>query len=114
MKKSKAELASELLKSHRAGIDKIDEQILKLLGKRFGIVRKVAKVKIKHDIPSYLGGRVEEVRENAVRNGKKYGIDAQFLRTLYTLIIYQSCATEDILKHEAGQKPKKKKAKKRA
>lgn len=111
MKKSKAspDLIKKLLKPHRAEIDRIDDEILKLLSRRFGVVRKVAKIKIKHDIPAFLGDRVAEVRERAAAQGKKYGIDEQFLRTLYTLIIYQSCATEDLIKY-ADRAPKKKKA----
>lgn len=106
MKNSSPEFIKKTLKPFRKEIDEIDDQILKLLGKRFSIVRKVAKVKIKHDIPAFLGDRVAEVRERAAENGKKYGIDPQFLRTLYTLIIYQSCATEDLIKFEAKQKKK--------
>lgn len=110
MNKNSPDFIKKVLKPFRKEIDSIDDQILKLLGKRFDVVKKVAKVKIKHDIPSFLGDRVNEVRERAAENGKKYGIDPQFLRTMYTLIIYQSCATEDLLKHEAKQKKTKKSA----
>jgi 4-amino-4-deoxychorismate mutase len=97
-------LAADVLKKHRKRIDQLDAQILKLLGARFDVVRDVAKVKIKHDIPAFLGGRVNEVRNNAVHLGKKYGIDPDFMRTVYTMLIFQSCAEEEILKHAAQQK----------
>lgn len=97
----KAALAAQVLKQHRRKIDKIDTQLLKLLGDRFDVVRDVAKVKIKHDIPAFLGGRVNEVRNNAVKLGILYGIDPDFVRTLYTMLIYQSCAEEEVLKHQA-------------
>lgn len=100
-KSDKAALAAQVLKKHRQKIDKIDRQLLKLLGDRFDVVRDVAKVKIKHDIPAFLGGRVNEVRNNAVKLGILYGIDPDFVRTLYTMLIYQSCAEEEVLKHEA-------------
>lgn len=106
-------LAAEVLKKHRRKIDKIDVQLMKLLGQRFGVVRDVAKVKIAHDIPAFLGGRVNEVRNNAVAHGKKYGVDPDFVRTLYTMLIYQSCAEEEVLKHEAQLKAQKKAAKKK-
>jgi len=106
-------LAAAVLKKHRRKIDKIDAQMMKLLGRRFGVVRDVAKVKIAHDIPAFLGGRVNEVRNNAVAHGRKYGVDPDFVRTLYTMLIYQSCAEEEILKHEAQQKAKKKTVKKK-
>lgn len=102
-------LAAEVLKKHRKKIDDIDVKLMKLLGQRFGVVRDVAKVKIKHDIPAFLGGRVNEVRNNAVARGKKHGVDPDFVRTLYTMLIYQSCAEEEVLKHEAQLKSSKKK-----
>lgn len=108
MKKSNPDTTKILLAPFRKEIDKIDDQILKLLGQRFGVVRKVAKVKIKHDIPAFLGDRVTQVRERAAINGLKYGIDPDFMRTLYTFIIYQSCAIEDLAKAEAGKKKAKK------
>lgn len=103
-------LAAEVLKKHRKKIDAIDVKLMKLLGERFGVVRDVAKVKIKHDIPAFLGGRVNEVRNNAVARGKKHGVDPDFVRTLYTMLIYQSCAEEEVLKHEAQLKSAKKKS----
>lgn len=106
-------LAADVLKKHRQKIDKIDVQLMKLLGQRFGVVRDVAKVKIRHDIPAFLGGRVNEVRNNAVAHGKKYGVDPDFVRTLYTMLIYQSCAEEEVLKHEAQQKTQKQKKSKK-
>ena len=107
MKESKQQQIKRLLKPYRAEIDRIDDSILELLGKRFGVVRKVARVKIKHDIPSYLGDRVKEVRERNATRADKYGIDPEFLRTFYTMLIYQSCATEDLIKFEAAKKKRK-------
>lgn len=96
----KQALAANVLKKHRQKIDKIDQQLLKLLGDRFDVVRDVAQVKIKHDIPAFLGGRVNEVRNNAVKLGILHGVDPDFVRTLYTMLIFQSCAEEEVLKHQ--------------
>lgn len=109
MKERSQDQLKKALKPYRIKIDKLDEKLLKLLGERFGIVRKVAKIKIDNDFPAFIGDRVDEVRENAVRLGKQYGIDQDFIRTLYTMIIYQSCATEDLMKHAARKGKKKKK-----
>ena len=104
MKESRQDIARKLLKPYRKQIDDLDVQILKLLGKRFGIVRKVAKIKAKHGIPSFLHDRVVEVRERCVKLGKIYGINPDFVRLLYSAIIYQSCATEDEIKEKSGKK----------
>ena len=101
MKESNQERARQLLKPYRKQIDDLDDQILKLLGKRFDIVRKVAKIKAKHGIPSFLHDRVEEVRNRAVRIGGKYGINPGFMHALYSAIIYHSCSMEDGLKKAA-------------
>ena len=90
MKESNQESIRKLLKPYRRQIDDLDEKILKLLGARFQIVRKVAKIKARHGIPSFLHSRVEEVRERCARIGSKYGIDPAFVRVLYSAIIYQS------------------------
>lgn len=96
--------AAVLLKTHRKKIDALDARILALLGARFDVIRAVAKIKEKHDIPAILHDRVVEVRENAVRNGRKYGIDAETIRAVYTLLIYRSCELEEELKTAARKK----------
>lgn len=106
MKESSNQDIRKRLKPYRVKIDALDEQILKLLGKRFDIVRKVANIKAKHGIPSFLHDRVEEVRNRCSRIGKKYGIDPIFVHTLYSAIIYQSCATEDVIKTKLKKKKK--------
>jgi len=107
MKESNQQRAKKILKPYRKELDGLDRQILKLLGKRFGIIRKVAKIKTKYDLPSFLHERVEEVRNSRVALGKKYGIDPQFVHALYSSIIYQSCAMEDELKTKLLKKKKK-------
>lgn len=104
MKESNQERARKLLKPHRQKIDALDDNIMKLLGERFDVVRKVAKIKVKHDLPSFLHDRVVEVRERNVARGKKYGIDPAFVYALYSAIIYQSCATEDEIKKKSKKK----------
>ena len=104
MKESNQQHVRKLLKPYREQIDDLDAQILKLLGRRFGIVRKVAKIKAKHGIPSFLHDRVVQVQERCAKIGKKYGIDQMFIRMLYSAIIYQSCATEDGIKEKLKKK----------
>lgn len=93
-----------LLTPFRHKIDKLDDQIMKLMQKRFGVVRQVARIKSRHDLPSYISDRVVQVRERNAMTAKKYGIDPDFTRMLYSLIIYQSCAEEDIIKYAMKKK----------
>ena len=108
MKESNQERAKKILKPYREQLDDLDNQILKLLGRRFGIIRKVAKIKTKYELPSFLHDRVEEVRNSRTALGKKYGINPQFVYALYSAIIYQSCGLEDEIKTKLLGKKKKK------
>lgn len=87
------------LRPFRGKIDALDDKIMALLAKRFGIVRQVGELKSRLNFPSYISDRVVEVRERNAAAAAKYGIDPDFTRMLYSLIIYQSCAEEDIIKH---------------
>ena len=98
------------LRPFRGKIDALDDKIMALLAKRFAIVRQVGELKAEHNFPSYISDRVVQVRERNATTGKKYGIDPDFVRMLYSLIIYQSCAEEDIIKHARRKKLAKKKA----
>lgn len=104
MKKRNQADVKVLLKPFRHQIDGLDDRIMKLLKKRFAVVRKVARIKAENDLPSYISDRVVQVRERNAATAKKYGIDPDFVRMLYSLIIYQSCAEEDIIKYELKQK----------
>ena len=95
------------LRPYRGKIDALDDKIMALLAKRFKIVREVGELKAQLNFPSYISDRVVEVRERNAATGKKYGIDPDFVRMLYSLIIYQSCAEEDIIKHARRQKARK-------
>lgn len=106
MKKRKQPDAKALLKPYRHQIDTIDDQIMKLMQKRFGVVRKVARIKADNDLPSYISDRVVQVRERNAATARKYGVDPDFTRMLYSLIIYQSCAEEDIIKYAKKRKKK--------
>ena len=106
MKESNQQRAKKILKPYRKQIDDLDNQIMKLLGRRFGVIRKVAQIKTKYELPSFLHDRVEEVRDRCVAMGKKYGINPQFVYALYSAIIYQSCGIEDEIKTKLKKKKK--------
>ncbi|MCK5555757.1 MAG: chorismate mutase [Alphaproteobacteria bacterium] len=104
MKERDQERSEKLLKVCRDQIDDIDAQILKLLGARFRVVRKVARIKSKYGISSFLYGRAVKVRNRSIKSGKKYGIDPAFMYSLYSSIIYQSCAVEEDIREKLKKK----------
>lgn len=87
------------LRPYRGKIDALDDKIMALLAKRFAVVREVGELKSRLNFPSYISDRVVEVRERNAATALKYGIDPDFIRMLYSLVIYQSCAEEDMIKH---------------
>ncbi|MDD9900118.1 MAG: chorismate mutase [Alphaproteobacteria bacterium] len=115
MNQSRQKEIARLLATQRKKIDALDDKLMKLMADRFRVVEEVARIKTENDIPAYLGDRVRQVRERNAKTGKKYGIDPEFVRTLYTLVIFQSCAVEEGIKFKltktkaAKKKPTKKK-----
>ena len=83
------------LDDFRREIDAIDDDILALLGKRFAVVRRVADYKGPRGIPAIIPERIEAVREGCARRGARLGVDADFLRVLYSLIIDEACRIEE-------------------
>lgn len=87
MKESRQDGVRKRLAPFRQRIDDIDDEIMTLLRTRFGIVRKVARIKAKDSIRIVQTDRVREVKERNARTAKKYGISPTLIRTIYALII---------------------------
>lgn len=85
----------EILKPYRARIDALDDKIVDLLVERAGIIREVAHLKYKHEIPAVLQDRVDEVRERNATHAGARGVDEDVVRQIYALLIDYSCKLED-------------------
>ena len=85
------------LRDFRRRIDTIDERILGLLGERFAVIREVAAFKAPRGLPAVIPERVAEVRERCAAQAQSHGLEPDFIRRLYTLIIDQACRLEDRL-----------------
>lgn len=85
----------EILKAYRERINIIDEEIIQLLRRRYDVIEEVAALKARENIPAVLPDRVDEVREKAAGRAAEKGLDAGFIRELYTRIIEHSCALEE-------------------
>lgn len=89
----------------RAEIDAIDAELVALLGRRFGVVRRVAAVKHRHGIPAVLPERIEAVKRQAAARGEAVGLDPGFVAGLYQMIIDEACRTEERLFAAPGGAP---------
>lgn len=92
------------LEELRRRIDAIDDRILALLSERFTVVRDVAAYKGPRKIPAIIPERIDEVRERCAAQGADLGIDPDFLRVLYSLIIDEACQLEEKFLAEAAVK----------
>lgn len=87
----------EKMTEFRNKIDNLDEQIIKLLGERFQTCREVAVYKKQESIPMMQEGRILVVKERCRKLAIQHQIDPDFLVNLYSLIIDESCKTEDLI-----------------
>ncbi len=89
--------AAEGLEPFRRRLDRIDDEIARLLGERFEICREVARYKSEHEIPMMQPGRVEEVRARYLARGAAVDLPAEFSGDLFDLLIAATCKEEDEL-----------------
>ncbi len=90
----------------RREIDAVDDRIVELLAVRQGIVRRVAAVKQANDIPVVLGDRIDEVKDRNAAHGVAQGLDPDYVRRVFEVIIDEACALEGRLTEQAaGQAP---------
>ena len=80
----------------------MDEQIIELLGKRFGVCGDVARYKARHNLPMMQPARVEAVKERCAALARDHGVDGDFARRLYSLIIGEACWLEDQIMEQLG------------
>jgi chorismate mutase-like protein len=90
----------------RQRLDELDEQIARLLGKRFEVCREVAEYKSEHDIAMMQPARVAEVRARYLARGAEVDLPQDFTAELFELLIAATCRMEDELmgtpEHERG------------
>jgi chorismate mutase-like protein len=82
------------LASYRRRIDGIDDRILAILAERFAVIREVAAYKEPRGIPAVIPDRVSEVRERCAAQAAAHGLEPDFVRALYDLLIEEACRTE--------------------
>jgi 4-amino-4-deoxychorismate mutase len=82
------------LPTFRRQIDAIDDRLLALLGERFQVVRDVAAWKAPRGIPAIIPERVVEVRERCAAAAGDHGMEPDFVRRLYDLLIDEACRVE--------------------
>jgi chorismate mutase-like protein len=80
---------------YRQQIDALDEEIIRALGKRFDVVRKVGSFKASSGISVMQPERIEQIKSRCTSLGNQYGVRPEFLHEMYDLIIRESCHLEE-------------------
>ena len=91
------------LEELRAKLDGIDAQLLEHLRDRINCCLEIADYKRVHGVAMMQPQRIAFVQERAANYGAEHGIDGDFLRNLYDLIIAETCRVEDLAMADPGR-----------
>ncbi len=94
------------IKTFRQEIDTLDQELIQILAQRFDICRQVAIYKRHVGMPMMQPDRVNAVKDRCSKLGEKHGVNPEFLRRLYELIINESCQIEDKLMQSSKEETK--------
>jgi chorismate mutase len=92
------------LEPYRRRLDRLDDEIARLLGERFQVCRDIALFKHAENIPMMQPDRVAEVRARYLARGAEVDLPEEFVADLFDLLIAATCKEEDELmaRAEAG------------
>jgi chorismate mutase len=82
---------------YRRRLDRLDEEIARLLGARFAVCREIALYKRAQQIPMMQPDRVTEVRARYLARGAEVELPGDFALALFELLIDATCKMEDEL-----------------
>ena len=80
------EIPEQLLR-YRDEIDALDVELIDLLARRISIVRAVGALKSQEDLPVVQSVRAEEVKDRAASMAGAKGLDPDFIRAFYEMMI---------------------------
>jgi len=83
------------LEPFRRRLDRLDEEIVRLLGERFEICRDVARYKRAHEVPMMQPERAAEVRARYLARGAEADMPAAFTGEFFELLLDATCRMED-------------------
>lgn len=86
---------SKLLEVLRNDLDNIDDEILELLVKRFGVIEQIGKLKKEYGIPIIQSERIIYIIEKAGVIAEKNNLNAKLLQNAYSGVISSSCDFQD-------------------
>ena len=92
----------EALEELRHKLGAIDDALLDQLRQRLECCVEIARVKKANGVPMMQPHRIGVAQERAARYGQEHGINGDFLRELYDVIIEETCRVEDLVIGKRG------------
>jgi len=86
------------LSSLRKEIDKLDNDLIKLLKKRLKVVEKIAKVKKKHGLEIFDRKRENEIAKKLAQMSKKYKVNKIFLYKVWDVMMTEAKELQEKVK----------------
>ena len=81
--------AAEILKEHRASIDRLDAILVYTLGERFKHTQAVGKLKAEHDLPPSGPAREEKQIARLEELARQADLDPEFAKAFLNFIIQE-------------------------
>lgn len=91
--------AAELLKEHRASIDRLDAILIYTLAERFSHTQSVGRLKAEHDLPPSDPAREAQQIERLERLAREADLDPEFARTFLNFVI------AEVIRHHEQLQP---------
>ncbi|QCO56517.1 chorismate mutase [Pseudorhodobacter turbinis] len=85
----------ETMPEVRAGIDRLDVALVRLLVQRAGYIDAAARVKARAGLPALIVDRVEQVVQNVRQTSMAEGLDPDLAEALWRQLIDWSIAREE-------------------
>ena len=79
----------------RQKIDALDEELVKLIVQRFGVVDQVIEIKRNTKLPASIPERIEQVVQNAIEKSKDGGVPEVTIERMWRLLIAETIAYEE-------------------
>jgi 4-amino-4-deoxychorismate mutase len=103
MAASQATKVERLLAAERARIDDLDSELIRIIGERVKVCTSIARIKSEANIPMMQPGRLSDVRERMVAEGRSVGLRPEFVTELHGTVTRETCRIEDELMGNAPQ-----------
>lgn len=83
-------LTDAALDEARQKIDKLDDQLLKILGERMKLADDIGKYKKAHDLPILQPTRWNEILDHSIEKGEKKGLSKEFIGEFFRAVHQES------------------------